>query len=367
MPPSRPRTSSPSAKASRSNSGKPLTEKAGHAAEACPAFSSDSPEFRHQCRLESGCRGVGGCQVYPCATCPCIHSSCAHISRVHATVRPVLPSIRTACPSIPRLHIERTSPLHRPHTKRIREASTDRRTSDARYAWPAIRTTAERTRIADRVQSRPQQQPKNPPAYAPNTRLSTYTRHPMRRCSKLPAMSPPVRNSYPSHRRTSRHIAHSTAQPKQQPTHRQTQQGMLDALPSKKLPDNSSTAPRNKRSPQHRPSKNGRYPHRRTQQATPPSSAPRNEKPRQLHRPAPGNRKPPPAAVQPDRRGRKRSAPRRSRPAPTGRRAGTNENRHERSDPSVPIFIVCKEILAETLHLLADVGLLGDLRSRSLR
>ncbi len=235
MPPSRPRTSSPSAKASRSNSGKPLTEKAGHAAEACPAFSSDSPEFRHQCRLESGCRGVGGgCQVCPCATCPCIHSSCAHISRVHATVRPVLPSIRTACPSIPRLHIERTSPLHRPHTKRIREASTDRRTSDARYAWPAIRTTAERTRIADRVQSRPQQQPKNPPAYAPNTRLSTYTRHPTRRCSKLPAMSPPVRNSYPSHRRTSRHIAHSTAQPKQQPTHRQTQQGMLDALPSKK-------------------------------------------------------------------------------------------------------------------------------------
>ncbi len=116
------------------------------------------------------------------------------------------------------------------------------------------------------------------------------------------------------------------------------------------------------------PLQNGRSPHRRTQQATPrPSSAPRNEKPRQLHRPAPGNRKPPPAAVQPDRRGRKRSAPRRSRPAPTGRRAGTNENRHERSDPSVPIFIVCKEILAETLHLLADVGLLGDLRSRSLR
>lgn len=62
-------------------------------------------------------------------------------------------------------------------------------------------------------------------------------------------IAPPSRNSSP----------HTAKRNKACSTH----------CPRKKLPDNSSTAPRDKRSPQHRPSKNGRSPHRRTQQATP--------------------------------------------------------------------------------------------------
>ncbi len=249
-----------------------------------------------------------------------------------------------------------TSSAHRPcidRTKRIREASTDRRTSDARYAWPTIRTTAERMRIADRVQSRPQQQPKNP--YTPRTRNRQPTCDTLRRdaASSRPRLltletagphtdehhsissaAPPSRNSNPHtdargkassmhcprkkqpapHRRTPRHIAHSTAQPKQQPTH---------------------TATRNKASSTHCPRKKTSGP--RTDERSklpPPSSAPTQRKAATAPSPGPGKPQGAPAAVQPDRRGRKRSAPRRSRQAPS-RTTSRHKRKSARTERSV--------------------------------
>lgn len=134
-----------------------------------------------------------------------------------------------------------TSSAHRPcidHTKRIGEASTDRRTGDARYAWPAIRTTAERMRIADRVQSRPQKQPKNP--HMPRTHDRQPTCDTLRRDA---ASSRP------------RLLTLETATP-----HTDEHHSISSAASPSRKGRTSRTATHNKRSPQHRSSIDDRRP-----------------------------------------------------------------------------------------------------------
>ncbi len=302
------------------------------------------------------CVGMTGCRGVKYVRVPCVRASvrpCAHISRVHATVRPVLPSIRTTCPSIPRLHIERTSPLHRPHEAHRRSVH---RPPHRRRPLRMARNTNNRRTHADRGSgSEPAAKAAEEPAYAPNARSSAYMRHPTKRCSKLPATSPHARNSYPSyrrtsqhivrsiaqskgqniphsytqqeipaapllhrrppapHRRTPRHIAHSTAQPKQQPTH---------------------TATRNKASSTHCPRKKRPVPAPTNAASSPPSSAPTQRKAATAPSPGPGKPQGAPAAVPPDRRGRKRSAPRRSRQAPS-RTTSRHKRKSARTERSV--------------------------------
>lgn len=209
MPPSRPRTSSPSAKASRSNSGKPLTEKSRA---RCSSVSGFFVRWPGGSASVPACVGMTGCRDVKYVRVPCVRASvrpCAHISRVHATVRPVLPSIRTTCPSIPRLHIERTSPLHRPHEAHRR--SVHRPPHRRRPLRMARNTNNRRTHADCGSSSEPAATAAEEPVHAPNAQSSAYMRHPTKRYSKLPATSPHARNSYPSYRRTSQHIVRSIA------------------------------------------------------------------------------------------------------------------------------------------------------------
>lgn len=249
-----------------------------------------------------------------------------------------------------------TSSAHRPcidRTKRIGEASTDRRTSDARYAWPAIRTTAERMRIARiefragrnssrRTRTRPERAivslhatpyeemqqapghvssrsklqvltPTNITAYRPQHRPAETATHTPTHAARHPRCTAPEKNSRP---RTDAHHDISPIAP-----------------PSRS--SSPHTPPHATKHPRHTAlEKNGRSPHRRTQQATPPSSAPTQRKAATAPSPGPGKPQGAPAAVQPDRRGRKRSAPRRSRQAPS-RTTSRHKRKSARTERSV--------------------------------
>ncbi len=250
-----------------------------------------------------------------------------------------------------------TSSAHRPcidHTKRIGEASTDRRTGDARYAWPAIRTTAERMRIADRVQSRPQKQPKNP--HMPRTHdrqptcdtlrrdaassrprlltLETATPHTDEHHSISSAASPSRKG------RTSRTATHN----KRSPQHRSSiddRRPRTDAhhdISPIAPPSRSSsphTPPHATKHPRHTaPEKKRPVPAPTNAASSPPSSAPTQRKAATAPSPGPGKPQGAPAAVPPDRRGRKRSAPRRSRQAPS-RTTSRHKRKSARTERSV--------------------------------
>ena len=153
--------------------------------------------------------------------------------------------------------------------------------------------------------------PTNITAYRPQHRPpETAEQHTPTHAARHPRCTAPKKNSRP---RTDAHHDISPIAPPSRSSSPHTQQSILDTLPSKK---------------------NVRSPHRRTQQATPPSSAPTQRKAATAPSPGPGKPQGAPAAVQPDRRGRKRSAPRRSRQTPS-RTTSRHKRKSARTERSV--------------------------------